>query len=220
MSGIAVFVDCDSTLTAVEGIDELAGRIGAGDQIAAITNRAMAGELDLADAFEQRMQAVRPDRQALAWLVERYAQNEVAHAAAALRQLAADGCAVNVLSSGLRQAVKPFADRLAVPGLQVYAVPVKFDEAGSYVGYSQDCPLVKADGKAQLCARLAARAKAKTMIMVGDGANDAAAVDAGAHFIQFAGVCDRPQLAGRASRRITEPSLQKLPDLVREIAGS
>ena len=217
MSGIAVFIDCDSTLTTIEGIDELAGRIGAGEKIAAITARAMAGELDLAAAFAQRMQVVRPDRADLAWLAGRYAECEVAGASAALRQLAADGCAVTVLSGGLAQAVRPFAEAMAVPGMQVHAVPVRLDAAGGYAGYDEDCPLVAADGKAVMCARLAPDARLK--IMVGDGANDTAAVDAGALFVQFAGVCDRPLDAGRVSRRIEDQSLEGLPELVREMAA-
>ena len=217
MPDTAVFVDCDSTLTAIEGIDELATAAGLGPQVAAITEQAMGGKTDLASAFAQRMQIVQPNRKALAWLAERYRATEVAHAAAALRQLVEDGCMVAVLSAGLEPAVKPFVDAMAVPGMQVHAVPVRFAEDGSYAGYDDESLLVAPNGKALLCTRLTKKAGAKKMIMVGDGANDAVTVDAGAIFIQFAGVCDRVQLADRASCRITEASLQSLPALVREL---
>ena len=218
MPATAVFVDCDSTLSSIEGIDELARRAGLGAQTAALTDQAMAGEVDMASVFAQRMQMVQPDREALAWLAGHYAATEVAHAGAALRQLAAAGCAVTVLSAGLQQAVEPFVEGLA-PGLQVCAVPVRLDAQGGYAGYDEDCPLIADAGKALLCERLAAAAGARLMIMVGDGANDAATVAVGATFIQFAGVRDRPEVAGRASRRICEPSLQSLPEIVRKIAG-
>lgn len=48
-----VVLDVDSTLIQDEGIDVLAARAGVGDQVAAITERAMAGELD----FEQSLRA-------------------------------------------------------------------------------------------------------------------------------------------------------------------
>ena len=149
MPDTAVFVDCDSTLSSIEGIDELALRAGLGDQVAALTERAMAGEIDLVSVFAQRLQMVQPDREALAWLAGRYAATEVAHAGSALRQMIADGCAVTVLSAGLQQAVEPFVDGLA-PGLPVYAVPVRLDGQGGYAGYDENCPLIADSGKAQL----------------------------------------------------------------------
>ena len=47
--------DMDSTLIACEVIDELAARAGVGEQVAAITARAMRGELDFKSSFRERM---------------------------------------------------------------------------------------------------------------------------------------------------------------------
>jgi phosphoserine phosphatase len=47
--------DMDSTLIQCEVIDELAARAGAGDEVAAITARAMRGELDFRSSFRERM---------------------------------------------------------------------------------------------------------------------------------------------------------------------
>ncbi len=46
--------DMDSTLIETEVIDELALRAGVGDQVKAITEAAMRGEIDFADSFRQR----------------------------------------------------------------------------------------------------------------------------------------------------------------------
>ena len=51
---LAVF-DMDSTLIEAEVIDELAKAAGVGDQVAAITERAMAGELDFKASFKELM---------------------------------------------------------------------------------------------------------------------------------------------------------------------
>jgi phosphoserine phosphatase len=50
-----VVLDVDSTLIREEAIDVLAERAGVADQIAAITARAMAGELDFADSLRERV---------------------------------------------------------------------------------------------------------------------------------------------------------------------
>lgn len=50
-----VAFDMDSTLIRCEVIDELASRAGVGDAVAAITARAMRGELDFRSSFRERM---------------------------------------------------------------------------------------------------------------------------------------------------------------------
>ena len=55
---LAVF-DMDSTLIQCEVIDELATRAGVGEQVAAITERAMRGELDFSQSFSERLGLLR-----------------------------------------------------------------------------------------------------------------------------------------------------------------
>ncbi|MDH5395892.1 MAG: phosphoserine phosphatase SerB, partial [Gammaproteobacteria bacterium] len=50
-----VCFDMDSTLIQVEVIDELAKAAGVGEQVAAITESAMRGEIDFSESFRQRM---------------------------------------------------------------------------------------------------------------------------------------------------------------------
>ena len=50
-----VVLDVDSTLIRDEGIDVLAERAGVGGQVAVVTERAMAGELDFAESLRERV---------------------------------------------------------------------------------------------------------------------------------------------------------------------
>lgn len=56
--GLAVF-DMDSTLIDMECIDEIARAAGCGDEVAAITERAMRGELDFAQSLRERVAALK-----------------------------------------------------------------------------------------------------------------------------------------------------------------
>ena len=68
----SVCFDCDGTLTRIEGIDELARRSGRDSEIAPLTTAAMDGTLSIEDVYAKRLEIVRPDREALEWLGERY----------------------------------------------------------------------------------------------------------------------------------------------------
>ena len=55
--------DMDSTIVAGETLDELAAYAGLGDKVAAITARAMNGEIDFKDALRERVAMLKgPDR--------------------------------------------------------------------------------------------------------------------------------------------------------------
>ena len=50
-----VAFDMDSTLIEAEVIDELAAEAGVGEQVSAITERAMRGEIDFSESFRSRV---------------------------------------------------------------------------------------------------------------------------------------------------------------------
>ena len=54
-----VCFDMDSTLIQAEVIDELAELAGVGDQVKAITESAMQGEIDFKESFKQRMKLLK-----------------------------------------------------------------------------------------------------------------------------------------------------------------
>jgi len=61
-----VIFDCDSTLSTVEGIDVLAEGLGLSDEVAGMTDAAMAGEIDLSEVYAARLQMLQPSRRAVA----------------------------------------------------------------------------------------------------------------------------------------------------------
>src|SRR5262245_33913509 len=101
----AVCFDCDSTLSGIEGIDELADRAGCGPQIARLEEPAMHRLVPLEEIYANRLELVRPDRSALAWLAQRYTKKAVSGAAETIATLRRHGKAVYVVTSGLLQAV-------------------------------------------------------------------------------------------------------------------
>jgi phosphoserine phosphatase len=202
----AVCFDCDSTLTRIEGIDELARRAGREAEIALLTEAAMNGAVPLEAVYAKRLALVHPDRAALAWLAERYAEEVVSGAAETIAALRQHGTAVHVVTSGLLQAVVKFARTLGLAPAQVHAVDVQFDAAGAYQGFDSSSPLCRSDGKAIICRKIAA-ATHGTVAMVGDGVTDLSARAAGAYVVGYGGVVQRDLMRQGADCYVAGPSL-------------
>lgn len=186
-----VFFDCDSTLVKIEGIDHLAGLRGKTAQVARLTDRSMKGVMPLAKAYAERMRLVRPDREALSKLASEYRSQVVPGARKAVAGLLSAGHAVFVLSGGFRQAVEPFATWLGVPESNVRALRITLNAAGKYAGYDRASPLLRPDGKAQICKQVLGDYPGRRGFMVGDAATDARTGAARISFIHYAGVLDR-----------------------------
>lgn len=189
----AVCFDCDSTLSRLEGIDELASRCGSKSEVARLTEAAMNGSLTINDVYAKRLSIVRPDREAVAWLGERYVEELVPGARQTIEALRRLGKEVYVVSGGMLPSVRHLARALAIPQSHVYAVAIEFDASGAYQGFDQNSPLPRADGKAAICRELAQRHGA--IAMVGDGMTDVAARAGGAYVIGFGGVAYREAVA-------------------------
>jgi phosphoserine phosphatase len=211
----AVCFDCDSTLTSIEGIDELADRAGCRPEIAALTDAAMNGLVPLEEVYAKRLDLVRPDRSALAWLVERYADEVVSGSAETIATLKRHGKAVYVITGGLLQAVAEFARWLGLSAEQVHAVKVYFDGVGVYQGFDTSSPLCRSNGKAAICRKLAA--KHGEIAIVGDGLTDLAARAGGAYVVGYGGVAYREVMRQGADFYVATPSLTgTLPALLTE----
>ncbi|MDD5272723.1 MAG: HAD-IB family phosphatase [Methylovulum sp.] len=181
--------DCDSTLSKIEGIDELATRVGLGPQMAKLTDAAMNGEVPLEAVYGQRLALIKPDADSIGWLAQRYIAELVTGTEAVFAQLAAQGKPVHIISGGLRPAILPLARHLGVPDSHVHAVDIYFHDDGSYRDYEQASPLARNGGKADICAQL--RSNGASLAMIGDGKTDMEAKQAGAYTIGFGGVVER-----------------------------
>src|SRR5512143_3705534 len=89
-----LFFDCDSTLTTIEGIDELARLKGQFDHIADLTQRAMNGEMKLEDVFAARLDLLRPTRADLRRIAQAYREPIVPDAKETIAALRFASCRV------------------------------------------------------------------------------------------------------------------------------
>lgn len=208
----AVLFDCDSTLAAIEGVDELAaGRPDLQRRVAALTERAMGGELPLEAVYGERLAALRPDRAALDALGERYVATALPHGPELMAALHALGKRVHVVSGGLLPAVRRLARHLGVPPARVHAVDVRLDDAGAYLGFDEGSPLARSGGKLELALALGTDG---APCLVGDGASDLEAAPACARFVAFAGVARRESVLEAARVRCERRDLAALAPLL------
>lgn len=198
----AVVFDCDSTLAAIEGIDELAGEHA--EAIRAMTGEAMQGLVPLEEVYGRRLELIRPSRERVEALSRAYVAALVPDARETVAALLFLGKAVRVLSGGLRPPVEAVAGELGIGPEAVGAVGVDFAEGGAYRGFERDSPLARSRGKE---AALRAWALPRPALMVGDGATDLEARPAVDAFAAYMGVAFRPAVAAGADVVLRDPSL-------------
>jgi len=213
MSYDIVCFDCDSTLSKIEGIDELGRRSGLFDQLVALTNAAMNGELALEDIYGKRLELIKPDKEQMDSLADLYISEMVEGVEEVFSTLLAQGKQVHIISGGIRQAILPLAAKLGLPVENVHAVDVLFNADGSYLNFDQQSPLAKTGGKAVICKQI--QLAGQTMAMIGDGKTDLEAKQAGATVIGFGGVMQRDIVLEQADVFVKETSLLAvLPHLI------
>lgn len=207
-----VIFDCDSTLSTIEGVDELAVRSGQRERIAALTGQAMDGGIKLEEVYGQRLDLIRPDRTALEWLGRRYVETLTPGARETVSALAAAGYEIHVVSGGLRPAVVVLAADLGIPAENVHAVDVFYDAQNNYAGYDQLAPAARSGGKATIIAEIASGGR--RAVMIGDGVTDLEAASVGAVVIGFGGVVAREVVRQGADYFVEGPSLWPCVDLI------
>lgn len=208
----AVCFDCDSTLSRIEGIDELARRCGFEMEISLLTNAAMNGSLPIDAIYAKRLSIVRPDEAAVAWLGDRYVEELVPGAKETVDTLHRLGKAVYIVSGGLRPAVERLAWALSVPISHVHAVAVHFDGDGRYCGFDESSSLYRKEGKAEVCRQLLGRHA--RIAMVGDGITDLDAQLGGACVVGFGGVVYREIVARNSDHFVGGPRLTATLDVL------
>ena len=161
--------DMDMTIVAAETLDEIAATLGMGEQIAAITARAMHGEIDFGESLRERiaMLAGQPE-QVMHDAVARLRLNQGAEQL--LGAARATGVHTILISGGFAQVAEPVARRLGFD--EVHCNHLQID-AGKLTGKVHQ-PIVDADFK---CHLLQQRAQALELALgdccaIGDGAND------------------------------------------------
>lgn len=216
-SGKLVFFDCDSTLSTIEGIDELARLSSPAvfHKVAALTDAAMNGEVPIHEVFGRRMEILRPDRATCDQVANLYVQTIVPGAAGLVRALRADGWLPVILSGGFAPLIRPLADHLGID--HVEAVPIHHDENGTYAGYGVDYPTTRNLGKNAVIREWRSAILPQRVAMIGDGVSDLETLPDVDTFIGFGGVVQRPKVRDGAPHWIGEISQL---DMVMEILGS
>ncbi|TNE93099.1 MAG: phosphoserine phosphatase SerB, partial [Gammaproteobacteria bacterium] len=164
-----VVFDMDSTLIEAEVIDELAREAGVGDEVAAITEAAMRGELDFNASFSKRLGLLQGlDASVLDAISARLKLTEGAELLISnLRRL---GYKTAILSGGFDFFARRIQEQLGID--YVYANQLEI-EGGKVTGRVTG-EVVDGQRKAQLLRDIAARENIslEQVIAVGDGAND------------------------------------------------
>jgi phosphoserine phosphatase len=207
-----VVFDFDSTLSAIEGIDELAREAGSAvhAEVEALTRRAMEGEIPLQEVFARRLELIRPTRDQLAAIADHYRRTLEPDAASVVALLGAAGWTSVVVSGGLEPAVLPIARELGIG--EVLAVPIHFHPDGSYAGFDEAFPAARSGGKPELLQALRAGRHPRALVMVGDGASDLETKPVVDLFVGFGRYADRPSV--RAGSDVFITALAELPEIL------
>jgi phosphoserine phosphatase len=219
-----VIFDCDSTLSAIEGIDELARLGGAGAEVAALTHRAMDGELPLEAIYTHRLETTNPTREQVRAIASLYRENVTDAAREVIEALQALGTAVFIVSGGLFEPVRDFGVWLGVPRAHIFAVGMEYDQlAGEWWRYwehggrnpaahylaHEPHPLSGTNGKNRIIRQIRAEFPGRAML-VGDGRSDLEAAGEVDLFVGFGGVTARSPVAAVSPVYVRVPSLAAL----------
>ena len=203
-----VAFDMDSTLIQAECIDEIAKEAGVGEEVAAVTEAAMRGELDFAGSLTNRVALLRGlDAHVLESVYERI---ELMPGAEALFDaLQAKGVKTAILSGGFVFFAERFAERL---GADVYHCNDLQVADGKLTGRTQG-PIVDAQAKADHLVNLARQwgIPMQRTASVGDGANDLKVMAAAGLGVAF---CAKPAVQEQADVAVNEKDLTQLIPLL------
>lgn len=199
-----VVMDVDSTLIQDEVIDLLADRAGARAEVAAITERAMRGEIDFAESLRQRVSLLAG--LPVDVLHETAKQVRLTPGARTLcRTLRRLGFRVCLVSGGFREVITPWAELLEVDGLRANALEVRDGVlTGQVLG-----PIIDRQGKREALEEFAQEfdVPLTRTIAIGDGANDLDMLDAAGLGIAFNA---KPLVQAAADTTVNAPYLDSV----------
>ncbi|MER0123444.1 phosphoserine phosphatase SerB [Streptococcus sp. ZJ93] len=201
-------MDVDSTLILEEGIDLLGEEAGVGSKVAAITERAMRGELDFKEALAERVALLKGlplsvfDR-----ILEKI------HFTPGARELITTlhqrGYKVAVVSGGFHETVDSLAEKLGIDYVKANRLEA---ENGVLTGRVLG-DIVTKETKKEYLEKWALEngLSLADTIAVGDGANDLPMIQAAGIGIAF---CAKPIVQAQAPYQINEKNLMNVLDIM------
>ncbi|GIL65429.1 hypothetical protein Vafri_19184 [Volvox africanus] len=212
----AVCFDVDSTFCEDESIDELAAYLGVGEQVAALTAKAMGGTVEFKDALRTRLGVMQPTRAALDAFLRDHPHRVTRGIPELVALLRSRGQEVFLVSGGFRQIIHPLAEALGIPLSHVFANSILFDADGKYAGFDESEFTCRSGGKPAAIRHIKEKYGYDSVVMVGDGATDMEARLEGAAslFIGYGGVVVRKNIAEKADWYIMD--IQQLIDALQK----
>jgi phosphoserine phosphatase len=200
-----LIADMDSTLIGQECVDELAARVGVGDRVAAITERAMRGDIAFAPALRERVALLQglPETVIQDVLKDRITLSRGARTL--VRTMRANGAYVAIVSGGFRQFTGAIRERL---GADEDRANVLMIEGGRLTGQVME-PILGQDAKLSALKEIAAAMglALDDTLAVGDGANDLPMLQAAGLGIAYRA---KPKVAAGADARVERTDLSAL----------
>jgi len=197
--------DMDSTIIGQECIDELADMLGLKPQVAAITERAMRGEIPFEPALRERVALLAglPLAQIDRVIAERIRLNP--GAAALVRTMRAGGAHTVLVSGGFTL----FTARVAAAAGFEESRANRLELDGDRLAGTVAEPILGAEGKLAALRELRGRLglEAEETMAVGDGANDLAMIGEAGLGVAFHA---KPKVAAAAAARIDRTGLTTL----------
>ncbi|HFU4190147.1 TPA: phosphoserine phosphatase SerB [Streptococcus suis] len=201
-------MDVDSTLILEEGIDLLGEEAGVGEQVAAITERAMRGELDFEVALRERVSLLKGlPISVFDKIMEKI--HFTPGAVELVKELKARGYKVAVVSGGFHETVDRLAAELELDYVRANRLEVVDEKlTGQVLGEI----VTKETKKACLEAWAAENGlDLSQTIAMGDGANDLPMIQTAGMGVAF---CAKPIVREQAPFQINEKNLYKLIEIL------
>ncbi len=207
MSRFIVVCDVDSTLINDEVIDLLADAAGTRDAVAAITEKAMRGEIEFAESLAQRVGTLRGTSataldDVLGAVTVTNGARQLVHA------VHEAGGYIIAVSGGFHEILDPIATQL---GLDAWAANGLEVVDGAFTGRTYG-PLIDAAAKANFLTSYATKKRIplSSTIAVGDGANDLAMMNIAGLSVGF---CAKPAVREAAHVNIEVRDLSLVASL-------
>jgi phosphoserine phosphatase len=200
--------DMDSTMIGQECIDELADFAGLKDHIAAITERAMQGELDFRSALKERVLLLRDLDESAIFECLNTRIAPMGGAKMLVETLKRKGCKTVLVTGGFHHFADPVADMLGFERVVANTLGVA---NGALTGEVAEPITDSAVKRAVLLEELAGLGEGSIAMATGDGANDIPMLEAATYGIAYRG---KPKTRAAANGWIDRGDLTSVLNLL------